>query len=53
MSLFDVQILPDAEAEIGATYLWYFERNPQAALAFRYEALSCIDDLAESAVKWR
>ena len=53
MSLFDVQILPDAEAEIGAAYLWYFERNPQAAIAFRDEALSSIDDLAESAVKWR
>ena len=53
MSQFDVQILPDAEAEIAATYLWYYERNPQAATAFRHEALSFIDDLADSATKWR
>ena len=53
MRRFDVQILPDAEAEIAATFLWYLERNPQAAIAFRDEALSFIEDLAESAVKWR
>lgn len=53
MSRFDVQILPDAEAEIAAAFLWYFERSPQAAVAFRDEALSFIDDLTESAAKWR
>ena len=53
MSQFEVQILPDAEAEIAATYLWYHERNPQAAGSFREEALEFIDELADSAMKWK
>ena len=53
MSQFDVQILPDAEAEIAAAFLWFLEKSPQAAVAFRDEALSFIDDLTESAAKWR
>ena len=53
MSRFEVQILPDAEAEIAATFLWYQERNPQAATSFRDETLTFIDELADSASKWK
>jgi len=32
---FSVEILPQAEAEIREAFLWYFERSPLAADAFR------------------
>ena len=53
MSQFDVVILPDAEAEIGAAFLWYQERNPQAADSFRVETLEAIDSLAMNASQWK
>jgi plasmid stabilization system protein ParE len=40
---FGVEILPEAEAEIREAYLWYFERSPIAADAFRTEAFRVID----------
>ena len=53
MSLFEIQILPDAEAEITAAFQWYAERNPKAAEFFRGEVLDCIDQLSDSATKWK
>ena len=52
MSRFTVGILPDAEAEIRAAFLWYFERSPLAADAFRAEVFEAIDGLAETASDW-
>jgi len=49
---FVVEVLPPAEAEIREAFLWYFERSPLAADAFRSEALEAIDALAESADMW-
>jgi len=47
-----VEILPQAEAEIREAFLWYFERSPLAADAFRTEVFDAIDGLAESADTW-
>lgn len=49
---FGVEILPEAEAEIREAYLWYFERSPIAADAFRTEAFRVIDRLARDALTW-
>ena len=53
MSGFKVFILPDAEAEIEAAFLWYQTRNPEAAAAFRNEAFDCIESLTDDPVKWK
>jgi plasmid stabilization system protein ParE len=50
---FDIEVLPDAEAEIRAAFLWYFERSPIAADAFRTEALDAIDLLETDALMWQ
>lgn len=52
MTRFEVEILPEAEAEIRETFLWYFERSPIAADAFRTEALHAIDRLEANALMW-
>ncbi|MDZ4252996.1 MAG: type II toxin-antitoxin system RelE/ParE family toxin [Sulfuritalea sp.] len=52
MTRFEVEILPEAEAEIGETFLWYFERSPIAADAFRTETLEAIDQLGTDALMW-
>lgn len=52
MTRFVVEILPDAEAEIREAFLWYFERSPIAADAFRAEALQAIDRLAVDPLMW-
>lgn len=52
MSRFDVEVLADAEADIRDAFLWYFERSPIAADAFRAEVLDAIDGLAERADLW-
>lgn len=49
---FGVEILPEAEAEIRDAFLWYFERSPIAAEAFRTEALEAIDRLGVDALMW-
>lgn len=49
MSTFNVVILPAAEAETREAFLWYFERSPLAADAFRTEVFDAIDGLAASA----
>jgi putative addiction module component (TIGR02574 family) len=49
---FGVEILPEAEAEIREAFLWYFERSPIAADAFRTETLGAIDRLGISALMW-
>ena len=53
MSLYEVFLLPEAEAEVAAAFDWYRERSDQAAEAFRAEALSAIDSLSESPTKWK
>ena len=52
VSLFAVDVLPDAEAEIREAFLWYFERSPIAADAIRTEALEAIDLLETDALMW-
>ena len=52
MTRFDVEVLPEAEAEIREAFLWYFERSPIAADAFRTEALDAIDLLEINALMW-
>ena len=53
MSLYEVFLLPEAEAEVAAAFDWYLERSDQAAEAFRAEALSAIDSLSEMPTKWK
>jgi plasmid stabilization system protein ParE len=50
---YKVFVLPDAEAEIAAAFAWYFERNPQAADAFRTEVFDVIDSLSDAPTKWK
>ena len=52
MTRFAVEILPEAEAEIGEAFRWYMERSPIAADAFRAEIFEAIDGLRESADSW-
>jgi len=49
---FEVEILPEAEAEIGGAFLWYLERSPIAADAFRTAILEAIDQLDNDALMW-
>jgi plasmid stabilization system protein ParE len=49
---FRVDILPEAEAEIREAFLWYFERSPLAADAFRVEVFDKIDALERDADSW-
>lgn len=52
MTRFTVEIVPEAESEFRETFLWYFERSPVFADAFRSEVLQKIDDLQEDADSW-
>ena len=52
MSSFDVEVLPEAEAEAREAFLWYFERSPIAADAFRVELFDAIDGLTDTAQDW-
>ena len=52
MTRFSVEILPEAEAEFREAFLWYFERSPIFADAFRTEVLEKIDDLQTDADMW-
>lgn len=52
MTRFGVEILPEAEAEIREAFLWYFERSPIAADAFRTETFQAVDRLAVDALAW-
>ena len=52
MIRFGVAVLLEAEAEIRAAFLWYFERSPIAADAYRTEALEAIDLLQTDAPIW-
>jgi plasmid stabilization system protein ParE len=42
-------MLPEAEQEIREAFLWYFERSPIAADAFRSLVFEAIDGLADRA----
>ena len=52
MSSFHIEILPQAEAEAREAFLWYFDRSPIAADAFRVELFDAIDGLASTAIDW-
>ncbi|MBS0442022.1 MAG: type II toxin-antitoxin system RelE/ParE family toxin [Proteobacteria bacterium] len=52
MTRFNVDILPEAEAEFREAFLWYHERSPLAADAFRVEVFDKIDGLADDADIW-
>ena len=52
MSSFDVEVLPEAEAEVREAFLWYFDRSPIAADAFRVELFDAIDGLTTAAIDW-
>ena len=52
MSSFDVEVLPEAEAEVREAFLWYFDRSPIAANAFRIELFDAIDGLTTTAIDW-
>ena len=52
MTRFTVEVLPEAEREFREAFLWYYERSPIAADAFRVQVLDAIDGLAERADMW-
>jgi plasmid stabilization system protein ParE len=52
VSRFAVEVLPEAEEELRETFLWYFERSPIAADAFRSLVISANDALADNADIW-
>ena len=49
---YQVSLLPLAEEEIKEAFLWYFERSPVAADAFRAEVFAAIDGLAGDPTAW-
>ena len=51
-AFFAIEVLPQAETEAREAFLWYFERSPIAADAFRVELLDAIDRLNETAKDW-
>jgi plasmid stabilization system protein ParE len=52
VSSFDLEVLPEAEAEAREAFQWYFERSPIAADAFKVELFDAIDGLATTATDW-
>lgn len=52
MTRFTIVVLPEAESDIREAFLWYFERSPVAADAFRIEVFDAIDGLDETAANW-
>lgn len=52
MTRFSIVVLPEAESDIREAYLWYLERSPVAADAFRTEVFDAIDGLVETAGDW-
>ncbi len=49
---FVAEFAPAAEDEIGDAYLWYRERNPLAADAFRSEVFDAVDRIATAPLTW-
>jgi plasmid stabilization system protein ParE len=52
VTLFSVEVLPEAEREFQEAFLWYFDRSPIAADAFRSEVFESIDSLRDRADMW-
>ena len=52
MTRYQVSVLPLAEEDVREAFLWYFERSPLAADAFRSEVFAAIDKLAEDPTMW-
>ena len=50
--IFTIAFLPEAEDEFCEAFLWYSERSPLAADAFRDEFFQAIDGLSETAGDW-
>jgi plasmid stabilization system protein ParE len=47
-----VSVLPLAEEDVREAFLWYSERSPIAADAFRSEVFAAIDKVAEDPTMW-
>lgn len=52
MTRFSVEVLPEAEQEFREAFLWYLDRSPIAADAFRTLVFAAIDGLDEQADMW-
>ena len=52
MTRFTVDVLPDAEREFQQAFIWYFDRSPIAADAFRSAVFESLDGLADHADMW-
>jgi plasmid stabilization system protein ParE len=52
VSRFSVEALPQAEEELREAFLWYLDRSPIAADAFRSLVIATIDALADDADVW-
>ncbi|MEJ8839459.1 hypothetical protein [Ramlibacter sp. AN1133] len=52
MNRYEVALLAPAKEEITEAFLWYFERSPVAARAFRTEVFAGIDRGASTSTPW-
>ena len=48
----EIRLHPDAERELRAAFLWYFDRNILVAEAFRSESIHAVNTVAESPQRW-
>lgn len=53
MSGFDLEVLPEAEAEAREAFLWYFDRSPVVADGFKTELFDAVDGLSTAALDRR
>ena len=49
---YEIRLHPDAERELRAAFLWYFDRNLIVGESFRAEAEHAIKAIAESPDRW-
>lgn len=52
MTRYQVFVLPLAEEDVREAFIWYFERSPLAAEAFRSEVFTAIEKLAANPTMW-
>ena len=48
----EVRLHPEAERELRAAFLWYYDRNLLAAESFQAEAAHAIDAVANNPKRW-
>ncbi len=48
----EIRLHPDAERELRAAFLWYFDRNAIVAESFRAEAEHAIEAIAANPIRW-